>query len=91
MWLFFPNRLNLSTKPIFPHLLPTRDIPEMAGRKEGRGTDRRRRGSRPAEVDQSQAILQDGLLQTGSPEILDNGQQPAGAFVFDKDMGWGRV
>lgn len=37
---FFLIRLNLSTKHIFPHLLPTRDIPEMAGRKEGSERDR---------------------------------------------------
>lgn len=35
MWLFFPNQLTHSTKHIFSHLLLTRDIPEMAGRKEG--------------------------------------------------------
>lgn len=34
MWLFFPNQLSFSTKHISPRLLPTRDIPEMAERKE---------------------------------------------------------
>lgn len=34
---------------------------------------------------------QDGLLQTGSPWILDKGRQPVGAFVFDMASGLGRL
>lgn len=40
---FFLINLTFPQSPSFPHLLPTRDIPEMAGRKEGSERDRQTR------------------------------------------------